>query len=143
VSQALPRNRASALCIDQGNLLMIELQDPTSRKRFWSLPGGLVEPLEEPKDCACRETLEETGYEITLISEDYPFDYAFKWNTQTYACQGHWFLAQLSKPKPQLVRGEADIQQTLWIPLARVSSLLGYHPPLRNHISNLIGTDLG
>ena len=114
-----------------------------SKNDFGRYLGGWLNLSRNRRTAHAEETLEETGYEITLISEDYPFDYAFKWNTQTYACQGHWFLAQLSKPKPQLVRGEADIRQTLWIPLARVSSLLGYHPPLRNHISNLIGTDLG
>ena len=73
----VPRRRTSVLCRRDNKLLMIELEDPTTRKRFWSLPGGMIEPGETPESCAIRETLEETGYSIRLTSEGITTGYLF------------------------------------------------------------------
>ncbi|MEO6511647.1 MAG: NUDIX hydrolase [Nocardioides sp.] len=32
----------------------------------WTLPGGGLEPGEQPEDCVVREVLEETGYDVAL-----------------------------------------------------------------------------
>ncbi len=37
-----------------------------SETNEWTLPSGIVEPLESPSDAALRETWEETGIEIEL-----------------------------------------------------------------------------
>ena len=35
-------------------------------KGAWYMPAGYLEVDEEPKDCAAREALEETGYEVRI-----------------------------------------------------------------------------
>src|SRR5215212_6117420 len=32
----------------------------------WTLPGGGLEPGEQPEDCVVREVQEETGYDVVL-----------------------------------------------------------------------------
>ena len=138
MNNPIARNRASTLCLKDQLLLMIELKDPTTQKCFWSVPGGMVEPGETPEDCAIRETLEETGYSVRLLSCDYPSTYPFRWNLETYLCQGHWFLAEPSDDLPLPVFDAPYLLQNQWIPLSRVSALLSYHPELQQHILKLI-----
>lgn len=35
---------------------------------FWEIPGGAVQEKESPEQCARRELLEETGYEVSTLS---------------------------------------------------------------------------
>lgn len=48
---------------DQGRVLMIKRTD----NGLWSLPGGAMEIGESIAECAERETLEETGYEVKVV----------------------------------------------------------------------------
>ena len=102
---------------------MIELEDPTTFKRFWSLPGGMIEQGESPESCAVRETFEETGYAIHLTSEGLKTNYLFRWNKHHYACECHWFLGALNEDHEPAVVTDADyLLGTQWIPLPRVAA---------------------
>ena len=52
---------ASTMCFDEDNRLLIVFD---SFKGCWTLPGGLVDAAESPRDAAVRETLEEGGVEV-------------------------------------------------------------------------------
>lgn len=47
-------------------------------QKFWSLPGGAVEPGEEPKETVLREVLEETGLSIKITRHLGTFNYRQK-----------------------------------------------------------------
>ncbi len=49
------------VCVRDGALLMVAVTDPTDARETWTLPGGGVEPLEDPVDTVVREITEETG----------------------------------------------------------------------------------
>lgn len=49
------------VCVHDGALLMVAVTDPTDARETWTLPGGGVEPLEDPVDTVVREITEETG----------------------------------------------------------------------------------
>lgn len=54
------RLAAYAVCIEDDSVLLTE-QAPPDGETLWSLPGGGVEPAEDPFDAVIREVAEETG----------------------------------------------------------------------------------
>lgn len=59
------RVAAYAVVVDaDGRLLLTHLSAPGDDR--WTLPGGGIEPGEDPRDAAVREVLEETGLLVEL-----------------------------------------------------------------------------
>lgn len=56
------RQGADALVQDGGGLVLLVRRSDDGR---WAMPGGWVEPGETPAEAAVRETLEETGLQVT------------------------------------------------------------------------------
>ena len=124
----IKRERSGVFCFYQNRLLAIELEDPTTKKRFWSLPGGGVETDETVAMAATRETLEETGYQVRLISDCFTNEYSFRWNGNIYACTTHWFSAELTSIEPALVEDAPYLIGNKWLPWPRSKSLFANKP---------------
>lgn len=65
---------STAIVINNDNEVLLAKRfyenDPINRyHEFWGLPGGRVEENEQPNEAAIRETKEETGANITLLSD--------------------------------------------------------------------------
>lgn len=61
------RIRAVAIIIAQQKILLVKHVHPTTGYAWWVPPGGGVEEKDKSViDCASRETLEETGYNVQV-----------------------------------------------------------------------------
>jgi 8-oxo-dGTP diphosphatase len=58
------RVAAYAVIVDDGRMLLSRLVEAAPAR--WTLPGGGIDPGEDPADAAVREVLEETGHEVVL-----------------------------------------------------------------------------
>lgn len=116
------------LCLQDHHLLAIEMEDPLTAKRYWSFPGGGVEEGETPEDCAVRETLEESGYQVALTSNAFTNNYGFRWNGDTYDCTTHWYMAELTNKTKMAVYDEAFILQSSWLAWPRCRQLFLFNP---------------
>jgi 8-oxo-dGTP pyrophosphatase MutT (NUDIX family) len=83
-----------------GEILLIHRATP--RRTQWEIPGGKIEPNEEPPVAAAREALEELGVEVSIIRE---------LGSESFEEDGHsimytWFLGDTNSAKPRI--GEPD-----------------------------------
>ena len=60
------RVAAYGVIVRDGEILLSHLSSPDHSR--WTLPGGGIDPGEDPADAAVREIREETGYEASLDS---------------------------------------------------------------------------
>lgn len=58
------RNRACGALMDGNKVLMVYVVQPT--RKFWTLPGGGIEPGETPEQACVREFKEETGLDVYI-----------------------------------------------------------------------------
>ena len=68
--KGLPKRFSSSVMLletSKGELLAVK----SSYKAYWSLPGGIVDPNETPRETAIRETKEEVG--VTVNVDDVSF----------------------------------------------------------------------
>lgn len=109
---------ASALCMNEGRLLMV-LQGKEEEKKRWSVPSGGLEEGETLRDCCEREVWEETGYRVNAGKHLYT-----KWG-----CEGdisttiHYYEVQLLGGKAILQDPDQLIHRIEWISLQELKNL--------------------
>jgi 8-oxo-dGTP pyrophosphatase MutT (NUDIX family) len=66
MSQWAPHVTVACVIEQEGKYLMVEERDKSSGKLVFNQPAGHLEPGESLQEAAMRETLEETGWRVTL-----------------------------------------------------------------------------
>jgi 8-oxo-dGDP phosphatase len=139
------RTRASVVCRHEDRLLTVGAIEPASGRKLLILPGGLIEPGESPADAAARETLEETGYRVTVDpASALVFDYTFPWGGRDVPCRTHFFRARLADAEddaPARASRRADegyLQQVEWVPVGDVPAVFAGHETIRRAVLALI-----
>lgn len=134
------RERSSAVIVHENKILTFRAIDPTSGKEYFFLPGGKVEANENPMDCATRETLEETGYDVELLPEtELEKKYAFHWDGHQWNCRTQFYLGRLKswhEPKPV---PDADYNKgPVWIPIKNIAQVFNYNVEILAAVQKLL-----
>ena len=134
------RNRASVVCIYQNKILALKYQDPHSKKIFWGIPGGQIDPPEKPEQTAIRETLEETKLKVVLDKRKRVIQkYSFCWNGKIVLCRT--FFTSGKPLKAQLSKDRFDASYILerrWIQISQIDRYFHKHPLINRTIKSLI-----
>ncbi|MBT2457986.1 NUDIX hydrolase [Streptomyces sp. ISL-86] len=114
------RVSAYAIAVQDDRLLLARLSDgsPIFTPGLWHLPGGGIDPGEQPVEALARELREETGLELAA---------ARLLDARTYAVQRHgvswnltalFFAVDLRGGTPAVVEIDGSTDAAGWIPLA-------------------------
>lgn len=100
MSQFIPANARLAsrviLLNEQNRLLLCQGEEPLTRKKFWVMPGGGLEPEETFKDAAARELLEETGISAPIGKHVWYRRHQHLWNGKNADQFEKFFVVRVS-----------------------------------------------
>lgn len=111
--------RQYALLTDaEGNLLILQLpkEYDAAAANTWTLPGGKLEPTDEPGEGLLREITEETGLPATLVG---PCGVA-RWTSRNSKKLGIFYRATTEGTKPALKLSN-EHQRAIWISTAEIT----------------------
>lgn len=134
------RERTSAIVIHENKILTFFAIDPFSKKEYHFLPGGMLEPNESIQDCAARETLEETGYEVEPQVLVRSSEYDFHWNNQDVWCRTHFVRATLKTDiaLPKRVQDANYNKGVKWLPIVELESYFHYNESILETVKKLV-----
>lgn len=127
--------RQYALLTDSaGNLLILQLpkEYDASAANTWTLPGGKLEPSDEPGEGLLREISEETGLTGTLVG---PAGVA-RWTSRNSKKLGIFWRATVEGTKPQLKLSK-EHQRAVWINPSEIGDFPFHRPEMAEVVKKL------
>jgi len=119
------RLAAYAVCVEDGRVLLARWVGPAGGSN-WTLPGGRVEPAEDPFDAVIREVAEETGcdavVERLLGVDSRVIPASESWAGAVHQNVGVFYQVRITAGEP---RPEPDgaIAESVWTPIPDVAGL--------------------
>lgn len=137
----IKRYTAAVICLHQGQLLTVRLEDPTTKVQQLYLPGGKIEYGETPQQAAIRETLEETSYHVQITGhEPIIFSQMVRWDAQLFDRTTEIFSAAVVSHTGQAVQDAPYHRGVVWLPHANIRKEFAHMVGLADEIEKILRT---
>jgi ADP-ribose pyrophosphatase YjhB (NUDIX family) len=114
---------AYAIARADERLLLTRLSDasPVFEPGRWHLPGGGIDPGEQPADALARELHEETGLELLDAHLLDARSYSARRHGVSWHLVGLFYLARLAPGPLRVIEQNGSTSAARWIPLSDLS----------------------
>ena len=110
-----------AIVLRNGKVLLVRREFPPF-KNHWAIPGGFVEADESVEEAVVRETYEETGMKVKVLSLVGVYS-----NPRRDQKRGTIAIAFLVRPLSRRIRGSIETSEVKWFKLNRLPKLAFDH----------------
>lgn len=108
-----------AIAVEDGRLLLTRLSDtsPVFAPGLWHMPGGGIDPGEQPVDALSRELLEEAGLQLADARLLDARTYAARRNGVSWSLTALFYRVALKGGAPAVTEVDGSTDAVAWIPL--------------------------
>ncbi|MFJ7056323.1 NUDIX hydrolase [Streptomyces griseobrunneus] len=114
------RVSAYAIAVEDERLLLTRLSDasPVFTPGLWHMPGGGIDPGEQPVEALSRELREETGRELADARLLDARTYAVRRNGVSWSLTALFYAVALKGGASEVTEVDGSTDAVMWIPLA-------------------------